>query len=139
MARGYRKYHNKPVVIDGIKFDSAKEGDYYLYLKQLQERGEISSLQLQVPFEIIPAVYGEKVTHLKTKDRVDKYCIQRATYYVADFVYEKDGNTVVEDTKGFCTPDYILKRKLMLLVHGIKIQEVKISERKKHQTKHRKK
>ena len=129
MARGYRKYHNKPVVIDGIKFDSAKEGDYYLYLKQLQERGEISSLQLQVPFEIIPAVYGEKVTHLKTKDRIDKYCIQRATYYVADFVYivTATGQKEIVDVKSAETrkdPVYRLKNKMMLAYNNIMIKEV---------------
>ena len=50
--------------------------------------------------------------------------LERATYYVADFVYEENGKKVVEDTKGVKTKDYILKRKLMLWVHGIRVREV---------------
>lgn len=44
--------------------------------------------------------------------------------YIADFVYHEDGMQVVEDTKGVRTADYIIKRKLMLWVHGIRIKEV---------------
>ena len=50
--------------------------------------------------------------------------VERAVKYVADFVYEEDSGTVVEDTKGFKTPDYIIKRKLMLLQYGVRIKEV---------------
>ena len=78
------KYHNKPVVYDGIKFISTKEGNYYLYLKQLQENGEISNLRMQVPYEIIPAVWGERTVQLKTKTKQVKYSIQKATHYLAD-------------------------------------------------------
>jgi len=44
--------------------------------------------------------------------------------YVADFVYETDGFLVVEDVKGLKTRDYVLKRKMMLYMHGIRIQEI---------------
>lgn len=51
--------------------------------------------------------------------------IEKPVYYIADFVYiDKHGNTVVEDTKGVRTKDYVIKRKLMLWRHGIKVQEV---------------
>ena len=43
---------------------------------------------------------------------------------MADFVYVRDGQTVVEDAKGVRTKDYIIKRKLMLWLHGIRVQEV---------------
>jgi hypothetical protein len=49
---------------------------------------------------------------------------ENEAYYRADFVYlDKEGHLVVEDTKGFRTKEYLLKRKLMLLVHGIRIKE----------------
>ena len=52
--------------------------------------------------------------------------IEREVTYYADFVYKDlaTGETVVEDTKGIRTHDYIIKRKLMLYVHGIRIREV---------------
>ena len=123
------KYLNKKTEIDGIIFDSRKEANYYLYLKQKEREGEISNLQLQVPFEVIPAVYGEKVIHLKTKDKPVKYCIQKAAHYVADFVYIETvtGKKVVVDVKSEITrknPEYRLKKKMMLAFNGIEIEEV---------------
>jgi len=126
-----RKYGNKKVIIDDIEFDSKKEGDYYLYLKQLQEHGEISNLRLQVPYEIIPAVYGTKVEHLKTKTREKQYCIQRATHYVADFVYIETatGKEHIVDVKGKTAPlteGFKLKHKLMLYAKGITVEIVRL-------------
>ena len=65
--------------------------------------------------------YSEK-TGKRLKDGVR--VLERECNYIADFVYEQDGKTIVEDTKGFRTPDYIIKKKLMLCVHKIKIKEV---------------
>ena len=125
------KWHNKPVWHDGIKFASGKEGDYYLYLKQLQENGKISSLQCQVPYEIIPAIYEDRVVHLKTKDKTVKRCIQRETKYLADFVYviTGTGEKEVVDVKGKTAPlteGFKLKQKLMLYRHGITIKIVRL-------------
>jgi len=125
------KYHNKPVTYDGITFASTKEGNYYLYLKQLQENGEISNLQWQVPYEVIPAVYIEEIKHLKTKDKTVKRCIQRATNYLADFVYviTATGEKEVVDVKGKTAPlteGFRLKQKLMLYRHGIIIKIVRM-------------
>lgn len=106
------KYGNRKVILDGIEFDSVKECQRYCELKLLQQAGVISDLQMQVPFELIPT------------QRIDGKVVERATKYVADFVYKQNGQTVVEDTKGFKTKDYIQKRKLMLWVHGIQIREV---------------
>lgn len=44
--------------------------------------------------------------------------------YLADFVYEKGSQTIVEDVKGMKTDVYKIKRKLMLYFHGIQIKEV---------------
>ena len=103
------KYRNRKVTIDGITFDSKKEGQRYQELKLLQRAGKIRDLRLQVEFELIPKQAGE-----------------RACKYKADFVYHlaDTGEMVVEDVKGKRTRDYIIKRKLMLWRHGIKIVEV---------------
>lgn len=106
------KYGNKKVVRDGIEFDSIKECQRYCELKLMQRAGLISDLQTQVSFELIPA------------QRIDGKVVERAVNYIADFVYQQDGQKVVEDTKGFKTKDYILKRKLMLWVHNLRIREV---------------
>lgn len=127
------KYRNKKTVIDGIEFDSRKEANRYIELKQLEAAGKIKDLKRQVKFELTPAVYEElpevytkgpnKGQHKKGK------CIEHAAYYVADFVYNipissMAGKLVVEDTKGFRTKEYILKRKMMLYRHGIAIKEI---------------
>lgn len=88
-------------------FDSRKEHRRAEELKLLQKVGAISRLEFQKRFEVIPKQDGE-----------------RAAHYIADFAYvEVDGTEVIEDSKGFKTPDYILKRKLMLKVHGIRVRE----------------
>lgn len=106
------KYGNRKVIRDGIEFDSIKECQRYCELKLMQRAGVISDLQLQVPFELIPA------------QRIDGKVVERAVTYVADFVYKQNGQTVVEDTKGYRTSEYIMKRKMMLFFHGIRIVEV---------------
>lgn len=84
-------------------------------LKLWQCAGLISGLREQVKYTLIP-----------TQRDAEGRLIERECYYRADFVYTdmQTGKTVVEDTKGFRTPEYIIKRKLMLHVHGIRIQEV---------------
>lgn len=123
------KYLNKKVVVDEMEFDSKKEADYYLYLKQRQANGEISCLRRQVPYELIPAVWGERVKHLKTKDKVERVCVQKPTNYYADFVYVETatGKEVVVDVKSKYTrtlADYRLKKKMMLAFRGIELAEV---------------
>lgn len=122
------KYKNKKVIVDGVEFDSRFEADYWLELKRREADGEIYDLRRQVPYEIIPAVWGEKVKHLKTKDKIVPICLQKATHYIADFVYtDFDGNEVVVDTKSEYTrtlADYRLKKKMMLAFRRIAITEV---------------
>lgn len=122
------KYYNKKIEMDGIVFDSKKEAHRYAELKILERAGQISNLRTQVPFELIPAQferyerYNEKGKRLKDGVR----CVERAIEYRADFVYEEDGKTVVEDTKSPATRTvaYVIKRKLMLYIYGIKVVEI---------------
>lgn len=117
------KYYNKKVVADGITFDSKKEYRRWCELKLMERAGEISDLQRQVKFVLIPSQYNYilKEDGFKKKGK----CIERECAYIADFVYkDKNGEQVVEDTKGVRTKDYILKRKMMLYFHKIRIREV---------------
>lgn len=93
-------------------------------MQLLLKQGIISDLRLQVPFELIPAIYEDEIVQLKTKTKVKKRCIQRATTYIADFVYTQDNKTIVEDVKGFRTKEYELKKKMMRALLGIEIKEV---------------
>lgn len=118
------KYRAKKVEIDGIVFDSKKESRRYVELKALQEAGVISNLKRQVKYVLIPA-QREPDTVGKRGGKIKGKLIERECSYVADFVYKDGyGNTVVEDTKGMRTTEYIIKRKLMLYIRGIKIKEV---------------
>ena len=98
--------------MNGVVYDSQKEANRWCELSLLQRAGKITNLLRQVKYELIPA------------QRIDGKVVERACTYVADFVYEENGNTVVEDTKGFKTKDYIIKRKLMLYLKGIRIREI---------------
>ena len=108
---GMSKYRNKKVEYKGIRFDSKKEYIRYLVLEDMQRKGEISGLQLQVPFVLVPPFQLNNIKYKGMK-------------YVADFVYKKDGKIVVEDTKGYRTDVYKIKRKLMAYMHKIEIKEV---------------
>lgn len=124
------KYLSKTVEIDGHIFPSIKEAKRYKQLKLLQDAGEISDLQIQVKYELIPNQYKEVVeyTPKRHQQRVKKKLVERGVTYIADFVYEKDGKTVVEDVKGYMRGQayalFSIKRKLMLYVHGIEVVEV---------------
>mgnify|MGYP003291745326 CR=1 FL=1 len=128
------KYKNKKIFRDGEWFDSVHEYKRYRELILLQRAGVISDLRRQVPFELIPAQYeliptGEKYARgeRKGQEKYKRVCVEQSVVYNADFVYTMDGKTVVEDTKSdpTKTKDYIIKRKLMLFLKGIKISEVK--------------
>lgn len=122
-----QKYRNKKVVRDGLTFDSTKEWRRYRELVLLQKAGKISDLQRQVKFVLIPAQY-EKVIDPKT-GKPKLRCVEREVAYYADFTYTDTatGEKVVEDVKSEITrkePLFVVKRKLMLWVHGIRIREV---------------
>lgn len=119
------KYGNKKAKANGKVFDSRRERGRYYTLQTLEKAGEISDLRMQVPFEIIPAIYETVEVQLKTKTKQVQKLVQRAAHYVADFVYkDKDGNIVVEDSKGYRTKEYELKKKMMRAFLGITIKEV---------------
>lgn len=123
-----RKYNNKKIIIDGIKFDSKKEALRYKELKMLEKAGIIHDVQRQVKYVLIPAQYEPTSSvyvkgNNKGKPKKGKL-IERECAYYADFVYTENGKTVVEDTKGMRTPEYIIKRKLMLYIHGVRIKEI---------------
>lgn len=107
------KYGNHKVVIDGEKVaDSKHEYSRLCELKDLQRAGEIKDLQLQVKYQLIPS---------------QKICgkTERGVSYIADFVYwTKDNQLICEDAKGHRTDAYIIKRKMMKLIHNIDVVEV---------------
>lgn len=106
------KYRNKKTVVNGISFDSRKEAKRYQELLLLEKAGVITDLKMQVKYVLIPS------------QRIDGKVVERQCTYKADFVYKENGETIVEDTKGFRTKEYIIKRKLMLHVHGIRVREI---------------
>lgn len=112
-AKGGTKYRNTRT--DG--YASKREAKRAQALRLMQEAGQIRELREQVEFLLIPR-----------QKRADGTVAERSCSYFADFVYDEfrngDWRQVVEDTKGFRTPDYIIKRKLVLFVHGIEIREV---------------
>lgn len=119
------KYGANKTEIDGIVFDSRKEARRYADLKLMERAGMIKDLSLQVKFELIP-IQREPDTIGKRGGVIKGKMIERPVYYVADFVYTitATGEKVVEDTKGFRTKEYIIKRKLMLYKYGLRIREV---------------
>lgn len=118
------KYHNKKVKNAFGEFDSVLEYKRYLVLKDAERRGEIRNIQRQVEYILVPNQYRTEVVHMKTKDKYVEKLIERNVTYVADFVYMKGDEVVVEDTKGLRLNDYVIKRKLMLFLRGVRIQEV---------------
>lgn len=117
------KYHSKKITLDGQEFDSKKEAKRWAELWYLQRAGQISSLERQVKFVLIPAQREPDRIGVRGGTIRGKV-LEREVAYYADFVYRENGETVVEDAKGMRTKDYIIKRKLMLWVHGIRVREV---------------
>lgn len=107
------KYSSAKTDIDGIRFDSKKEAEFYAELKLREKAGEISHLRLQPRYLLQEAFKHDGKQY-------------REMEYVADFEYIENGETVVVDVKGFKTAVYMIKRKLFLYRYGssIKFQEV---------------
>ena len=124
------KYKAIKTTVDGIRFDSKKEAARYEVLKVMQKSGVIENLRMQVPFVLIPdqreadvwIPYKKPIKGEMGRWKPGKV-IERRCVYVADFVYDQDGETVVEDVKGRRTKEYVLKRKLLLHQFGIRIKE----------------
>lgn len=96
------KYNAKKTEVDGITFDSAKEARKYAELRLLQRAGEVTEIELQPKFTLLPGFRyrGKKI---------------QGVTYTADFlVTYKDGSRQIVETKGYKTRDYILRKKLLL-------------------------
>lgn len=109
------RYNHTKVEVDGLKFDSKKEYERYLFLKKEVELGNITELRTQVKYELIPKVTEEYVEHLKTKDKIKTRTLQQPITWTADFVYVKDGEEVVEDvkaSKALLSDRFVIKEKL---------------------------
>lgn len=125
------KFNARKVVTADGEFHSHKEYQRYLQLRLLERCGKIFKLERQAVFTLIPAQYETYERYSpKTGKRIKdgKRCIEKSCVYKADFLYYDDrGNQIVEDTKGYkkgaAYDLFVLKRKLMLLVHGIKVKE----------------
>jgi len=98
------KYRNRKIVVDNIRFDSNLEATRYRQLKLLQRAKQISNLRLQVPFLLQEGFKKNGKTHRKIE-------------YIADFVYEENGQTIVEDVKGMQTDVFKLKHKIFEKVY----------------------
>lgn len=123
------KYGNSKISFGGVEYDSKRERDRHIFLMGQEKEGKISDLKRQVTFQLLPAYYETIEKQLKTKTKEVKVCVERAVDYIADFTYMKDRQFVVEDVKAAASSrvldkTYILKRKMMLYFHGIKIKEV---------------
>ena len=107
------KYHNKKVVYNGIKFDSIKEKNYYMILRNYEKNGRIKDLKTQVPFELIP------------KYKINNKSIRKTQYY-ADFTYVSttDNKLHIVDTKGVRTQVYKIKKKMFEYKYKIEIEEI---------------
>lgn len=107
------KYKNQKIEVDGMVFDSKREYKRWQELKLMQRAGEITDLERQVPFRLLPT------------QKTPQGSTVREVQYIADFTYrDKRGMLIVEDAKGVRTRDYITKKKLMLFMHGYWIREV---------------
>lgn len=113
IRKSYNKYQNKRVAVDGIIFDSKKEATRYKELKLLERAGKIKDLRRQVKYELQPKYKLNGKTN-------------RSISYVADFVYyDIDKETeIIEDTKGFKTDVYKLKKKLFEYRYKQEINEI---------------
>ena len=128
-VRVINKYKNKKTItFDGILHDSRKEANRWAELKLMLRAGEIDDLRRQVKFELIPAQYEviERYSRNGKRLKDDRKLIEKPVYYIADFVYidKRTNNEIVEDTKGVKTKDYVIKRKLMLFLKGIRVREI---------------
>ena len=111
------KYKNQKIVVpvgNGLvrEFDSRFEAARFQELAFLEKSGVITNLRCQVKYELIPS---QKKPDGST---------ERAVNYIADFVYSDGKNVIVEDVKGVKTPEYVIKRKLMLQKYGIAVKEI---------------
>ena len=118
MFRRFSKYNAKKVEVDGIKFDSKAEAEYYLHLKEKVDNGEIRSFERQIRITLQEGFYLEGI-----KGKI------RAITYVVDFVVtNQDGSITYIDVKGIETDVFQLKRKMFM--HKYQTPLVTVKKRK---------
>lgn len=118
------KYHNRKIKVNGIIYDSKRELRRWNELLLLEKAGQITDLKRQVKFVLIPAQHEPNIIGKRGGIKQGKL-LERECSYIADFVYiDKNGILTVEDTKGIKTKDYVIKRKLMLYTHKIRVKEI---------------
>ena len=113
---------NQKITVDGVMYDSTKEYKRYLELIVLERAGVISDLRRQVKYVLIPTQREPDTIGPRGGIKKGKLIEKECSYY-ADFVYKENGKEIVEDCKGFREEKYLIKRKLMLYIHGIRIKE----------------
>lgn len=130
LGKKKNKHNAVRAIVDGEEFHSKKEANRWCTLRIAEMKGLISNLRRQVPYELVPAQYEEVYTGevykrgpKKGQRKKKRVCVEQSVVYYADFVYDVNGETIVEDVKGQKLPDYIIKRKLMLYIHRIKVVE----------------
>lgn len=119
-------YHNKTIV-DGIKFDSQTEAEYYIYLNDNKEKLNIRTIELQPSFILQPKYIltpeGEKFVYkddksFKALQKQYPRCTKSAIKYIADFKITYNNNKVeVIDVKGIKTADFKIKEKMFNFVY----------------------
>lgn len=118
------KYHAVKCQVGDVVYDSRKEMRRHQELLLLEKAGMIRNLRRQVKYILIPA---QREVIMKNGVPKPGKVIERECSYYADFVYEENGHTIVEDVKGgnaTKTREFVIKRKLMFYVHGIRVREV---------------
>lgn len=108
------KFSAIKTVVDGIKFDSKAEARRYGELVILERAGKICDLRRQVAFALVPGVKFAGASRARPAIR-----------YIADFVYVEPAGQVIEDVKGVETPEFKLKRHLLLALHGLEVRVTK--------------
>ena len=121
------KYRNSKTIVDGKEFASRKEARRYQELKLLEQSGDIENLDCQVKYVLIPTQREPDIVGVRGGIKKGK-TIEKECAYIADFVYKRDGQLVVEDVKGYKNGAayniFKIKRKLMLYFYGIKVVEI---------------
>ena len=119
------KYHNEPVTVDGVRYDSKNEMRRFNFLKLMEKAGEISNLRYHVKYTLFPKGTVE-IRRLPDGTEMELKRYDREHWYEADFVYvTKDGKEIVEDFKGFETDTFKEKRDTLKKLYGIEIKIVK--------------
>ena len=127
IRRKKSKYNATKVAVDGDIYDSKKEARRGTELALAEKAGEIQNLRRQVKFVLVPEQREPDTVGPRGGKKRGKL-IEKELAYIADFVYEQDGQTIVEDVKGYRDGGayrmFVVKRKLMLFLRGIRVTEV---------------